>query len=120
VQITQKEQGDFGPASFSPDGKWLVSYGEDVNICILKPDGSNYHKMNEATVGGLNYAFSPDGTKIAYATKSNDRHNIKVLALKNISLRPGLKTDVEIETERAVEQAGDPQGAANIDNRFSR
>jgi len=120
VQITQKEQGDFGPASFSPDGKWLVSYGEDVNICILKPDGSNYHKMNEATVGGLNYAFSPDGTKIAYATKSNDRHNIKVLALKNIYLRPGLKTDVEIETERAVEQAGDPQGAANIDNRFSR
>jgi beta-lactamase regulating signal transducer with metallopeptidase domain/Tol biopolymer transport system component len=114
VRITQKEQGTFGPLSFSPDGKWLVSYGEDVNICILKPDGSNYHKINEATVQGLHYAFSPDGTKITYATKSNEQYSIKVIVLKNVSLKPGTKTDVQVGKLQSLIDAAKPGDTVTV------
>jgi WD40 repeat protein len=59
---------------FSPDGKFLAAASSSDDppgpIVIWNVDGWTVHRVHRSTKGSLDVDFSPDGTQLAYATKS--------------------------------------------------
>ncbi|WP_292471188.1 NosD domain-containing protein, partial [Methanolobus sp.] len=82
--------------SFSPDGSKIVylytnldlSSSEDRNIWIMDADGSNKTQLTTSSVGNTNPVWSPDGTKIAFASVGD----IWVINLKEAFVSDGVIT----------------------------
>jgi CxxC motif-containing protein (DUF1111 family) len=55
-------------SSFSPDGTEIVFDDKDSNIVVMNNDGTNAHKLTGDGVDDAP-AWSPDGTKIAFARR---------------------------------------------------
>ena len=62
--------GVIGP-SYSPDGKHIVFSGVSngvTDLCVVDADGKNMRHLTQDRYGDLMPSWSPDGTRIAYAT----------------------------------------------------
>jgi Tol biopolymer transport system component len=63
-------QSDFGGASWSPDGQWILTDNSRGGLYVVHPDGSGRHQIPLA-VGSRAFAFtpswSPDGKQIIFA-----------------------------------------------------
>jgi Tol biopolymer transport system component len=59
----------FGSIQFSPDGESIVVQGADASTAGLfevRLDGSQSHLISAQVENGSGYAWSPDGTRLAY------------------------------------------------------
>jgi len=63
-------QQDFGGASWSPDGRWILTDNAKGGIYALHPDGTGRHEISVRS-GSVAFAFepswSPDGRKIVFS-----------------------------------------------------
>jgi len=62
---------DFGGASWSPDGQWILTGNNQGGLYVVHPDGSGRHPIQLHTGPGRSFAFepgwSPDGKRIVFA-----------------------------------------------------
>ncbi len=68
-----------GFPSWSPDGKTLlvqVRQGEDVNVATMSPEGGDPVLLTSARGLHWPFNFSPDGSKISYASFAGDAWNV--------------------------------------------
>jgi TolB protein len=98
-QLTFVPSKPFGPA-FSPDGNHIVyaDYGVGevdtglvgIEVWVMNADGTNKRQMTKTTTNGLTRtgidirwacrpAYSPDGTKVVYASTQSGRSEIWVM-----------------------------------------
>jgi Tol biopolymer transport system component len=63
-------QKDFGGASWSPDGQWVLTDNAQGSLYVVHPDGTGRQQIS-LQVSSRRFAFepkwSPDGTKIVFA-----------------------------------------------------
>jgi Tol biopolymer transport system component len=64
-------QPDFGTASWSPDGKWILTDNAQGSLYVVRPDGTGEHQIILHTGPGFSFAFepgwSPDGKRIVFS-----------------------------------------------------
>jgi Tol biopolymer transport system component len=64
-------QSDFGSASWSPDGKWILTDNGQGGLYVVHPDGTGKHSIILQTGPGKSFAFesgwSPDGKRIVFS-----------------------------------------------------
>ena len=68
VQYTRGERSATNPR-FSPDGRWLAftsSRSGSNQVWVMPVDGGEAERVTDAKTGVGAYAWSPDGTRIAY------------------------------------------------------
>ncbi len=74
-------QPDFGSASWSPDGQWILTSNGEGGLYIIHPDGSDQRQITLATGPGNFLAsgpkWSPDGKRIVFALSSASAGNQK-------------------------------------------
>ncbi len=74
IQITNRDEGDFGPA-WSPDGSkiaFLCRYDGNQELCVVDSDGANLTRLTFSALLRVRRVdgWSPDGTKILYQAAS--------------------------------------------------
>jgi Tol biopolymer transport system component len=64
-------QPDFGSASWSPDGQWILTDNGQGGLYVVHPDGTDQHPITLHTGPGTSVAFqpswSPDGKRIVFS-----------------------------------------------------
>jgi hypothetical protein len=74
-------QPDFGSASWSPDGQWILTDNGEGRLYMVHPDGTGRHQIALATGPGSFLAagpkWSPDGKRIVFALRSASAGNQK-------------------------------------------
>lgn len=79
TQVTALNAGSVGPAPLSPDGSKVVfasrraldgsdSAGSTYNVWVVNADGTNPTPLTKLTAGAFQPAWSPDGSKIVFAS----------------------------------------------------
>ncbi len=60
---------DYGPASWTPDGKWLLAFDEDAKVVAISMQTRKRRKFTAHTVAWWeqDVAVSPDGNTVAFA-----------------------------------------------------
>lgn len=51
--------------AWSPDSRW-IAFQHDLNLSIMRPDGTGTRRLAEASSGAGSYSWSPDAKHIAY------------------------------------------------------
>jgi dipeptidyl aminopeptidase/acylaminoacyl peptidase len=70
VQLTRTNKGSSGNAAFTPDGKFIsfiADRGNKRQIYLISVQGGEALQITKDEDGINNYAWNPDGTKIAYS-----------------------------------------------------
>ena len=68
-QLTRTDDGSSSNPQWSPDGEWLsfsASRGNKTQVYALRLDGGEAQPLTHAPEGISGYAWSPDGSQIAY------------------------------------------------------
>src|SRR6185369_4937167 len=72
-------------ASWSPDGQWLA-YAWDRSVYVTRADGTGQSAL-VTRVGNLFPAWSPDGTRIAFASQQKEQLGLFVVNVDGSGLR---------------------------------
>lgn len=91
--------------SWSPDGKYLAwSWGVNGDIWVMNSDGSNKVQLTTNTANDWGPSWSPDGTKIAFASDRSGNGDIWVMTLGETIPTP-LPTPISTSTPIAIAKA---------------
>jgi Tol biopolymer transport system component len=84
----------YSPASWSPDGQWIVYIDDEGRLSMVRPDGTSRHLVAmppeasiDESVGGA--TWSPDGTWIAFSARAEGGENpdLYLLQVRGASLK---------------------------------
>jgi TolB protein len=70
VRITYDAATDASPV-WSPDGAWIAlqqRVGSNTEICLIRPDGSDWQDLSQNSARDIGAAFSSDGAKIIFTS----------------------------------------------------
>lgn len=115
-RLTAFHRDDWG-AQWSPDGKWIafLSNREGMDrIFVVRPDGTGLRKLAEAPDTGAarrdvqegEHAWAPDGTRMAYVTRSREGAS----RVRVADLRTGKHLDVGDGRGKDAMPAWSPDG----------
>jgi Tol biopolymer transport system component len=91
-------QSDFGSASWSPDGQWILTDNAQGGLYVVHPDGTGEHPIILQTGPGSSFAFepgwSPDGKRLVFSLylSSTNQQNIYTARADGTDLRQVTKT----------------------------
>jgi dipeptidyl aminopeptidase/acylaminoacyl peptidase len=80
----------FGDHAWSPDGQWIVFQRPYGQLYLVRPDGSDLHRIPlelPPGAGALNPSWSPDGAWIAFSLQRDDRAEIALVRRDGTGLR---------------------------------
>jgi WD40-like Beta Propeller Repeat len=86
-------QPDFGNASWSSDGQWILTDNAQGGLYVVHPDGTGEHQITPQTGSGSSLAFepgwSPDGKRLVYSLylSSTNRQDIYRVRADGTDLR---------------------------------
>ncbi len=86
-------QSDFGSASWSPDGQWILTDNAKSGLYVVHPDGTGRHPINLQTGPGSYFArepgWSPDGKRLVFTLylSSTNQQNIYTARADGTDLR---------------------------------
>lgn len=72
--------------AWSPDGEWIAFHdriGPNSEICLVRPDGSDFRNISNDPAQDLGPSWSPDGRQLVFATTRGDQSNIPQLYRMN-------------------------------------
>jgi Tol biopolymer transport system component len=96
-------QLDFGSASWSPDGQWILTDNGQGGLYVVHPDGTGEHQIMLQTGPGSSFAFepgwSPDGKRLVFSLylSSTNQHDIFTARADGTDLRQVTNTPDEEE-----------------------
>lgn len=74
-QLTQTPKGSSNSPQFTPDGKWLgflADRGDKTQLYVISTTGGEAMQVTHEEDGIENYAWAPDGKKIAFVKPESD------------------------------------------------
>jgi Tol biopolymer transport system component len=80
----------FGDHAWSPDGSWIVFQRPYGQLYLVRPDGSDLHRVPvelPAGTGALNPSWSPDGAWIVFSHQRSDVADISMVRVDGTGLR---------------------------------
>ena len=80
----------FDDTAWSPDGSWIVFQRPYGQLYLVRPDGSDLHRVPlnlPPGTGALNPSWSPDGTWIVFSLQRSDRGEIYMARPDGTGLR---------------------------------
>ena len=70
IRLTEGKEAFICPALSPPDGRWIaVTRSNWRGIWLMNPDGTGLRQLTGDPGAGYRFAWSPDGTQIAYRTE---------------------------------------------------
>jgi TolB protein len=98
-------QPDFGSASWSPDGKWILTDNARGGLYVVHPDGSGRHPIALQTGPGFFFAFvpswSPDGKRIVFSLYQRSTGQVGIFTAKADGTDLRLVTNAPVDQEMA-------------------
>ena len=87
----------FDDDAWSPDGSWIVFQRPYGQLYLVRPDGSDLHRIPvqlPAGAGALNPSWSPDSEWIVFSLQRSDVADISMVridgtGLRNVTTAPG-------------------------------
>ena len=98
-------QPDFGGASWSPDGQWILTDNAQGGLYVVHPDGTGRHPIILQTGPGSYFArepgWSPDGKRLVFTLylSSTNQQNIYMARADGTDLRQVTNTGGDLDFE---------------------
>ena len=104
VQLTAGERSVREPA-ISPDGSWIVLREQDPqeDLALIRPDGSDLHRITNDNFSDRSPHWSPDGKEITFMSNRTGRFEIWSIHPDGSNLR-------QLSTSGALSYAWTPDG----------
>ena len=96
-------QPDFGSASWSPDGQWILTDNAQGGLYVVHPDGTGRHPIILQTGPGSYFArepgWSPDGKRLVFTLylSSTNQQNIYMARADGTDLRQVTNTGGDLD-----------------------
>lgn len=79
-------QPDFGTASWSPDGRWILTDNGQGELYVVRPDGTDLHPISlhvgSGHVAAFQPSWSPDGKRIVFSLYQSSTHRVDLFTAR--------------------------------------